>query len=229
MKFMNRVMMRILPVMIVFVVAALVMAGQGVDCSFARDGWNPDSWMRVKSPRWEHFGGWVQKDDCIENETPTGAKPKDLLSKLAGQIYSSMVLKEKFKGNVTVSVEMEFAGRMAPLIVIAPELGASAKGVPEYREHFEIVLFDKGVNVWHHFFKAGKPSWKKAAYSRFTLKPNTRYTLKVKLARTSRGKMMTVFVDGHEMGYMDESLPDEFYVGITGCEGVNRFYDFAVK
>jgi len=229
MKLMNRVTKRILPAMMVFIVTALAMAGQGFDGSFARNQWKPDNWMRVKSPRWEHFGGWAQKDDCIENETPVGANPKELLGKLAAQTYASMVLKEKFKGNVTVSAKMEFTDRMAPLIVIAPELGKSAKGVSEYREHFEIVIFDKGVNVWHHFFAAGKPAWKKAAYSRFTLKPNTRYTLKVKLARTPRGKMMTVFVDGHEMGYMDESLPDEFYVGVTGCEGVNRFYDFAVK
>jgi len=31
------------------------------------------------------------------------------------------------------------------------------------------------------------------------------------------------------MGYVDSSLQEEYYVGITGCEGVNRFYDFAVK
>ena len=30
-------------------------------------------------------------------------------------------------------------------------------------------------------------------------------------------------------GVFDDSLPDEFYVGISGIEGVNRFYDFDVR
>ena len=36
-------------------------------------------------------------------------------------------------------------------------------------------------------------------------------------------------VDDHIFGYIDNSIQEEYYVGITGCEGVNRFYDFAVQ
>jgi hypothetical protein len=39
---------------------------------------------------------------------------------------------------------------------------------------------------------------------------------------------MTVSVAGQTFGYHDELLPDEFYAGITGDEGLNRFYDFTV-
>ena len=202
-----------------------IVSAQEFSCSFGKDQWQSNKWIHVKSPRWDYQGKWIQKDNHIENQVPDGATPKDLLGKVAGQTYTSMVLKEKFKGNVTISSNMEFTDRMAPLIVIAPELGENTNGIPEYREHFEIVLFDKGFNVWHHIFKNGKPSWKKAAYSNFTLKPNTRYTLQVKLT----GKMMTIAVDGHEMGYLNASLPNEFHIGITGCEGVNRFYDLSVN
>jgi hypothetical protein len=197
-------------------------------CSFAKGRWDPASWILVKTPRWEYFGGWVQKSDCIENETPKGATPKELLGKYSHETYSSMVTKSMFKGNVAISAEMEFTDRMAPLIVIAQKLGKSAKGIPEYREHFEIVIFDKGVNVWHHYFKDGKPTWKKAAYSRFTLMPNKRYTLKLVIKKSAKGKLISLFVDGHEFGYIDDSLPDEFHVGITGCEGLNKFYNFKV-
>ena len=198
-------------------------------CTFDKAGWKPDEWTLVKSPRWEHFGTWVQRADHIENATPPGATPKDLLRMpLAAQSYTSMVYKTKAKGNVTIKCTMEFDDRMAPLVVIAPELGKSAKGQPEYREHFEICVFDKGVNVWHHVFKDGKPSWKKAAFATFALKPKTRYTLEVKKKNTKRGKELTVTIDGHTFGYLDDSLPEEFYVGITGCEGVNRFYDFQI-
>ena len=194
-------------------------------CTFDKAGWKPDEWTLVKSPRWAHFGNWVQRSDHIENETPPGATPKLLLGKLAPQSYTSMVYKAKVTGKVTIKATMAFDDRMAPIIVIAPELGKSAGGQPEYREHYEVCVFDQGVNVWRHSFKSGKPSWQKAAFARFPLKPRTRYTLQV----TKRRKQLTVTIDGHEFGYLDESLPEEFHVGITGCEGVNRFYDFELS
>ena len=202
--------------------------GGGFECSFAKGGWNPDNWILVKSPRWDHFGGWVQKPECIENETPPNATPKELLAKFSHDTYSSMVTKREFKGAVAISAEMAFTDRMAPLIVIAPELGKSAKGIPEYREHFEIVIFDKGVNVWHHYYKNGKPYWKKTAFSKFPLQPNEKYVLKVQIKPSKKGKMITLSIDGHEFGYIDDSLPDSFHVGVTGCEGLNRFYNFKV-
>lgn len=54
------------------------------------------------------------------------------------------------------------------------------------------------------------------------------YPLEVTISRTARGKELTVRIDGYEFGYLDDTLPDTYHVGITGCEGVNRFYDFAV-
>jgi len=221
---------RLASVLVVFLfVLGSAGAGEAYQCVFTRTGWTADDWTLVKSPRWDYFGQWVQKEDCIENQTPVGATAKELLGKFSHQTYTSMVLKQTFKGNIQVSSTMEFADRMAPLIVIAPALGKDAKGRPEYREHYEIVLFDQGINVWRHSFKDGKPSWIKAAYSKFPLHPNTKYRLVVRIRRTSKGKMLTVQVAGHEMGYTDNSLPDVVHVGITGCEGRNRFYDFQVE
>ncbi len=206
-----------------------VSAGELFHCSFAQNAWSPKQWILVKSPRWNYFGGWVQRADCIENQTPAGVPEKDLLGKRAAETYTSMVLDRRFSGNITVQAGMEFTDRMAPLIVIAPVLGRDGKGRPEYREHFEVVIFDRGVNVWHHFFDNGRPSWIKAAYWRFPLEANHRYRLTVRLGRNSHGRTLTLRVAGHELGYSDPSLPREFYVGITGCEGRNRFYDFRVE
>lgn len=213
---------------ILFACVSVRAFGGEFKCSFAKGGWNPDNWILVKSARWAYLGGWVQKSDSIENETPVGATPQELLGKYSHDTYTSMVTKSIFKGDVAISAEMEFTDRMAPLIVIASELGKSSKGIPEYREHFEIVIFDKGVNVWHHYYKDGKPSWKKVAFSRFPLNANKRYTLKVVIKKSKKDKTMSLFVDGHEFGYIDDSLPDVFQVGVTGCEGVNKFYDFKV-
>jgi hypothetical protein len=198
-------------------------------CSFAKGKWDPNQWIMVKSARWDYFGGWIQRDMCIENQTPSGASEDELIDSLAGKTYTSMVLKEQFTGAIEITAAMEFTYRMAPLIVIAPQLGEDKKGRTEYREHYEIVLAYDGVNVWHHNFRDGKPYWKLAAFSHFAVKPNVQHKLKVKISQNRRGKTLLVSVAEHEFGFMDDSLPDKFYAGITGCEGVNRFYDFMVE
>lgn len=215
-------------VSLVFLFSACSSAEPVFKCSFAKGKWDPNDWTLVKSPRWEHFGNWVQKDTHIENWTPPSATPDEMISVRAAETYTSMVLNQQIFGEVTITSSMDFSYRMAPLIVITPKLGKDEKGRAEHREHFEIVIFDEGVNVWHHYYKDKKPFWKKAAYSRFELKPNVKYEVKVKISPDTRGKTLSVTIGNHEFGYIDDSLPDNFYVGITGCEGINRFYDFAV-
>jgi hypothetical protein len=193
-------------------------------CAFTRSGWNSNDWVLVKSPRWEHFGQWLQKDDCIENKTPD-MKEEDLLGKGASETYTSMVCGKSVQGDATITATMSFSHRMAPLIVIAPSLGQDDKGRKEYREHFEVVIFDQGVNVWHHFYKDKKPSWVKAAYCNMNLEKNKKYVLCVK----KTGKQLSVTVDGRSFGYRDESLAEEYFIGITGCEGINRFFDFKIE
>lgn len=200
------------------------VAAETLSWKFTPDGWKQDEWILVKSPRMEHFGKWVQKEAHIQNDVPAGVSPEDLQGKRANDTYTSMVYAKPFTGDLCVAVNMEFTYRMAPLIVLAPELGQDAAGRPEYREHFEICVYNEGVNVWHHSFANGKPSYKKDAYANFPLKPNTRYTLEVEI----KGKLMSVKIDGHKFGYTDESLPTKFYIGVTGCEGLNYFYDMSV-
>ena len=73
--------------------------------------------------------------------------------------------------------------------------------------------------------KDGKLTYCKAAFATFPLEKDTPYRLEVKKI----GKTLTVYVAGHLFGYTDDALPDACYVGITGCEGLNRFYDFSVS
>lgn len=145
-------------------------------------------------------------------------------SAVAPQTYASMLLTHKVGGKVDISSTMSFDYRMAPLIVIADDLGKSKDGSLEYRRHTEVVLYDEGLNVWQHHYTDGKPSFTKLAWAKLKFVPKHKYDLRISL----RGKEMTITVDGHELGCTNVDLPDSFYVGITGCEGINRFYDFAV-
>jgi len=201
----------------------LVMAGN-LSWKFTPDGWKPEEWIMVKSPRWSYSGTWIQKTDHIENAVPAGAKPEEWQGKRAPETYTSMVYQKPFVGDMRVTATTWFTPRMAPIIVFAAGLGKDNEGRVEYREHFEVCIYDEGVNVWHHIYTNGKPSWKKAAYAKFPLKPETRYLLDVEV----KGKQMIIRIDGHETGCLLESLPTPCYVGITGCEGINHFYDMSI-
>ena len=109
-------------------------------------------------------------------------------------------------------------------------LGKSDKtGVPEFREHWEIVLYDKGINVWHHTWENGKPAWVKFSYLLEEYLPQKRYQLKTTVTDTPKGQMLEVECSGKKFGCFLPGLGKEFYLGIIGCEGRNRFYDFKIS
>ncbi len=199
-------------------------AGSIYSCTFVAGGWNRADWLRIKNPMGEHFGDWVQQKDCIINDVPKGIVPGEFEGSFV-ETYSSMVYKEKVTGNVTITSTMAFTCKMAPLIVLAPNFRENARGRKEFAEHFEVVIFNEGVNIWRYFVSDGKLAYRKAAFANFPLQKDTKYLLEVKKA----DKTLTVSIAGHTFGYFDDALPDACYVGITGCEGLNRFYDFAVR
>jgi hypothetical protein len=205
--------------------AADVPADSIYACTFTAKNWDRADWVQAKYPQGEHFGGWVQQEGCIANAVPSNATPEELQGKYASETYSCMVCKERITGDVTVFSTMAFAYKMAPLILLTPALSENAKGQKQCSERFEIVIFDEGVNVWRHFLKDGKLTYRKAAFASFRLEKDTKYGLEVK----KTGKTLTVSVAGHTFGYNDDALPESFFVGITGCEGLNRFYDFSVR
>ena len=195
--------------------------------SFARGRWNESAFRIVKSPRFSCLGSFEQRDDHIVNRVPTDKSAEELLC-CAGS-YCALVRQEKCGGDFTVSAHMSFDHRMAPLIVLAPELGIAADGrTPEFREHWEVVLYDQGMNVWHHLYRDGKPSWYKRAWLTARFEPRTVYELAVSVRHTEKGPVLAVCGGGHAFGC---ALPPEcaeqtFYPGVIACEGVNRFYDF---
>ena len=204
-------------------------AATTADVSFRPGAWGSNDWILVKSPRFGYMHGFVQREDCIENECPP-ISGEEIFKKHCSDVYSAMLLKDRVEIGQTVSSTMSFDWRMAPLIVLAEKLERTEGGEPTFGEHWEIVLYDEGLNVWHHSIKDGKPFWYKAAYLKVPFSKDTRYNLEVKVSKTRKGvREMVVKCGGHEFGYVDNDLPDSFYAGIIGCEGRNRFYDFKIR
>jgi hypothetical protein len=195
---------------------------------FAKGAWEPSEWMNVKSSRWDYVHGFEQQADHVVNECGPWSD-EELYSKHVTEVYSSMVLKEKFKGKCRVSSTMSFDHLMAPLIVVAPEMGKSAKGEVEFRRHHEIVLYNEGINIWRYDWVDGKAVWVLAAFLRARFDAKRKYELAVTVESYKNTRRMTVECGGHVLGYSDDALTLDNYVGITGCEGRNRFYDFTVE
>jgi hypothetical protein len=198
-------------------------------CTFSKDNWKTDNWIMVKSPRWPHSGTWIQKENHIVNHTPEDATKEEMLNKKAGKTYTSMLYKNKIYGNFTVSTRTSFDYRMAPLIVLSSAPADTKEKHKQYREHYEIVLYDKGINIWHHMFDNNKPHWEKIAYLKAEFTPKTIYKMNIKISTLRGSKYLTVTIGKKEMQIQLKHLPDPIYAGITGCEGKNRFYNFEIK
>lgn len=193
--------------------------------SFAKDQWDPEEWLIVRSPRWEEISRWIQKDDCIANFVPDDLKPEDMQMgrDRTGESYISMLLKRPVTGSARFSTTCAFHSRMAPLIVLSRELS------PVHHEHLEIVLYDRGVNLWHHFYHDGKPSWKLLSFIDLDLAIGEKHTLTAEMIFTHKGRFLLMGCDGRTFGCrIADDWPETYYAGFTGCEGKNCFYDFTL-
>ena len=207
-------------------------ASAAVDVSFARGRWNPADFAVVKSWRWDHVGTFKQVDDAIVNVLP-GPLPEEVFRTMNADSYAALLYRRRFGLGCTVSSRMAWDYRMAPIIVLAPALGQSATGVPELRDHWEVCLYDEGINIWYHFFEDGVQKWCKIAALALPkdrlFRANEIHDLSVRLVRTRKGnREMTVTCGGYTLTCTDARLPETFYAGIIGCEGRNWFYDFRV-
>ena len=195
-------------------------------CKFSANNWNQNDWLLCRSPRWEAHSTWEQQEDCIANVLPDDLDPAEtqMGRDRTGETYLSMLYKQPCNGSVRVETTCSFLERMAPLIVFSREL------VSVHREHLEVVLYDCGINLWHHFYHDGKPSWKLIGFQDIDLKANEPHRLVAELRSTVKGKFLYMGIDKPTFGTrLADDWPDEYFAGITACEGRNRFYDFSIS
>lgn len=204
---------------------ASVFAADYFETAFTPGNWRESDWIMVKSSRWPYRGRWIQENGFIANAVPQDATPRELESKRAGETYTSMILNRAFSGNAAISCTMDFDHRMAPGLIIAEEPVKTEAGA-EYRNHYEIILFDRGINVWRHYFEDGRQKWVRKAFLTAPFKPGTPYELSVKIQFDGRGPQMILQAGGHTFGFHDGNIPRNYRVGIVAGEGINRFYDF---
>jgi hypothetical protein len=219
--------------LLVALISLSAIGGEKVfyETTFAKGKWNPKDWTMTKCSRFNYVGSWVQHDKFIANVVPKGATDKELLGKYAHRTYTVMTLNKKISGPCTITSTMEFDYRMAPGIIITLAPMAKIKGQQELRDHLEFILYDEGINMWHHFFENNKQRWRKNFYitDKTSFSKKKPYTVTMKLYNTKRGPFIEVKAGKNVAGYYEPLLfKGEYQIAIVACEGLNRFYDFKV-
>lgn len=227
---MMRKMKSVLSAIVFMFAVGCLVADDVFECEFKPGKWNKNDFICVKSSRWPNINSFKQEANHIVNSCPADATKEEMLSKRCGETYAAMIYKMPLKGNHEIQAEMSFDYRMAPSIAIAAKPGADKNGYPEFRTHYEIVLFDGGINVWRHWFKNGKQVWKKMAAVKTKFLPGKKYEMEVDVEFPLIGApRMTVSVGKFKCSFSDDMIPREYYAGIIASEGVNRFYDFEIS
>ena len=158
-------------------------------------------------------------EDCIKNSYNPDIEDWD---------YISILTKKKYKNGAKLSTHCTFEKYGAPIIVFSNDYTTDEKGDNFYGLHFEVVAYEKGCNIWHIYpLPAGSRTpiaTPKIGFGEFVIEGGEMVDMTVEVI----GKKIKVTMNGHTIETENEHIPDEFHVGLTACEGVNRFYDFTI-
>jgi len=185
---------------------------------FADGKWSMDDFFFCYSPRWKSRKEFLQEKDCITNNHDDGKAH-----------YISILTKKKYKTGVRLRAKCSFQAFGAPLIVISDDVNLNENGEMQYGLHFEAVAWFKGLNVWRviscperverpvHSTLIGSDS--------FTIENDAICEIDVTVCE----KELRVGIDGRYITVSHNEIPESFHVGITACEGFNRFYEFIIE
>jgi hypothetical protein len=185
-----------------------------------KDGIDFSDFFYCYSPQAKCCGEFEREADCIKNRYNPEVRDYE---------YTTVMLKEKLSLGHKITVECDFEKRGAPLVIISDSLYEKG-GHTYYGEHFEAVAFEEGCNVWHNSLPTD-PDYPKALvtdkihFEDIPTPNKSRVTLSVAFGE---GRL-DIEMNGVAFTVYNAELPREFYFGITGCEGINRFYSLTVE
>ena len=189
-----------------------------MELSFARGAWNMEGLVYANSYRWADVPAFTQEDDCIVNGKTT--------SLTTGYENVSLMLKEPLSGDTHIVLRTSFDAWGAPLLVLAEDLAPDEEGKYRYREYYEVVLYEEGINVWRLTTDEDNTvSWRKAMSVDFPVSCGEIHTLTVDVI----GDTLEITADEHRMSLLLPDLFQRYYVGIDACENINRFYSLTVS
>ncbi len=160
---------------------------------------------------------FTQLDDCI-----TTCVNKDHRE---GFDNISLLSKEKYGVGAKATIHCAFEGLGCPEIILVPEIERCADGAVRYGACFEVVLWKNGINVWRHYREDGECFWHKRLGMTFSNEEDKIHELTLEV----REQELVLTLNGQQTTLHTEDLPERFHFGLTGCEGIARFYDMTVE
>lgn len=184
-----------------------------MNISFAKTAAWREHFLVANCYRWECVPDFIEEEDHIVN------RKSDAIA--TGFENASLILKEPFTGDTHISVDCSFDAWGAPLIVIAESLEQDGQGRYRYREYYEVVLYEEGINVWRLTTdRQNNVSWKKLMSVDFPVTACDIHTLTVDVV----GDTLEITACDRKMSLFLPDLFKSYYIGIDACENINRFY-----
>ena len=157
--------------------------------------------------------------NCIRNEYNEDIKDYD---------YISILSKKRYKSGAKMTTRCAFFGYGAPIIVIGDDVRSYENGDRYYGLHFEVVAYTKGCNVWQIIpLPEGSKEPienRKIATFPFPIEENSLVEISIEV----RDKRIVVRVNDETVVAESPDIPEAFHVGLTACEGIDRFFDFTI-
>ena len=179
-----------------------------------------DDFMYVYSPACKYYKEFIVEDDCIHNTYNDELQDWD---------YVSMVSKKRYSVGTKITTKCSFAKFGAPLIVFSDDISKDENGRNIYGHHYEIVAYEDGINIWSIVRcpeRKEKPIFPtKVGSLSFHVDENTLIELEVTV---EKGKIIAKLC-GQVLEVTYSEIPEKFHVGITACEGDNRFTELKIE
>lgn len=184
---------------------------------FSKGAFTMDGLVYANSYRFAEVPAFTQEADCLVNGKSTALS--------TGYENVSLMIATPYAGENRIEIRTSFDAWGAPLIVIAEDLEQDKDGHYRYREYYEVVLYEEGVNVWRLTTdERNTVTWRKAMSVDFPVSCGEVHTLTVDVL----GDTLEITADGRRMSVLLSDLFDKYYVGIDACENINRFYRLSV-
>lgn len=186
--------------------------------SFANKNWTEEL-QEAYSYRFTETSHFKQAEDHIT--TAVNAQHREGFDNI------SLITRRAYSGGVRISLRCAFDGRGCPEIILVKKPERCDDGVVRYGECFEVVLWENGVNVWRHYMDETdhRCYWHKRLGLTLQVAEKDLHQLDVEIMED----YIFFSVDGVCAKLLTEDLFEQFYVGLTACEGIVRLYDLHIE
>ena len=183
---------------------------------FTKGNWE-EHFRYASSDRFDFEPRFYQEEGCIVN----GRNPE----MVDGFDYTTIMTKEMYKEGTKIWLTCSFEEYGAPLVTLTDRIRKAEDGNYRHGPCHEFVVWENGLNIWHMFDVDGEIKFNQLLGLDFHLEPGVKHELYLEIM----DKCIRIVLGGQDVLLRIEDLPKEVYLGITGCENINRFYDLRIE